>query len=66
VSGFAAWHHPPGEFCTHPERVWHQQDGTVDKGPWLPDGPLDSLPKGEGHWVCPGHTGLGLGSGPGA
>jgi hypothetical protein len=63
MSGFAAWHHAPGEYCTHPERQWVREDGTVDKGPWPPEGPV---PTGEGHWVCPGPTALGLGSGPGA
>lgn len=62
-----AWHHRPGELCALEGRIFQFDDGTVDKGPWPPEiGPLDQLPKGDGHWVCPGHTGQGLGSGPGA
>ena len=63
MSDYAAWHHAPGEDCTHPERKWQRADGTVDPGPW----PAEVVfPDEGGHWVCPGPTALGLGSGPGA
>lgn len=61
-----SWHHAPGEFCTHPDRVFIPDNGPPIEGPWdAPDLPSE-LPKVDGHWVCPGHTAQGLGSGPGA